>query len=147
MREKGFRRKTLRNALAATVFRTQLEGGGVRAGSGSELGGRSAVLPTPISRVCPAGLRALRFLPGSAHGPRDTRTARAVPGGLNLSHTATLSPSGAFALGLWLSSVVFHLPEKHSATSFDGGEVMCLLQVRHCQLRAQARSRSSQMGL
>lgn len=68
VREKGFRSKTLRNALATAVLRTQLQGGCVRAGLGGQLGGRSSVLPPLISRVCPAGLRALRSLPGSAQG-------------------------------------------------------------------------------
>jgi len=47
MREKGFQSKTLRGALATTLFWTQLQGQCVRAGFGTQLSGRSDALPTP----------------------------------------------------------------------------------------------------
>lgn len=70
-------------------------------------------------------------------------------GGLNFAIAVQipLSPSVAFALGLSLSSVIFHLPEKHPAISLDCGEAVCLLPVRHCQLKGQGLSRPSRMRL
>lgn len=51
MQEKGFRSKTLKSALSTTVFWTQFQGRCMRAGLGSQLSGRSNVLPTLISHT------------------------------------------------------------------------------------------------
>lgn len=74
--------------------------------------------PTPIANCVPCGLRALpspRAACGDAgmRGAHGARTARAVPG-LNSARAAPLplSPSVSLALGLSLSCVVFHLPER-----------------------------------
>lgn len=129
--------KTLRNALATRACRSELRGRCVRAGSGSRLGGRSAVLPSPVILSAPGGSE--RCIPQARGRDRGTSPARC--------HPASPSASVAFALRLSLSRAVFHLAETHAAVSLDGAEVVCLLQVRHCQLGGQALSRSSAMGL
>lgn len=96
-----------------------------------------------MSRVCPAGPRALPS-PRAALTERGTPALPGLCRGLPLAIALQipLGPSGAFALGLSL----FHLPEKRSAISLEGGEVV-LLQVRRCQQRGQALSSSSRMEL